>query len=120
MNFSIPRSLTDVKAYSPIVRVQQRRYKTPSLVQFVDGKVEFDLRTILGDGNPHFGRPIKQQQQWAQGAYELLKNKKSNIQFQNDVMFFYSMRNELNSKRADRHFVAVFTALRRFAGIVID
>ena len=117
---AVTRSLPEINAYSPIVRVQQRRYKTQRSVPFVDGKVEFDLRTILGERDPHFGPRIKPQKQWAQGAYELLRNKKSNIQFQIGAMFLYNQSDELNDKTADRYFANVFKALRPFVGTVID
>jgi len=117
---NIKISLPRIKAYSPIVRVQQRRYKTRRIVHSVDGFMEFDLRATLGDSNPHFGPPIKPQKQWAQSTYELLSNKRSNIQFQIGVMFFYNKFDELKHKDADRYFVDVFKALRPFVGAVID
>ena len=86
----------------------------------MDGLIEFDIRAAFGDPNPHFGPPIKKQQQWAQAAYDLLANQRSNIQFQIGVEFHYPESDALADKEADRYFVAAFSALRSFAGFVVD
>ncbi|MDA0204698.1 MAG: hypothetical protein O2795_05040 [Acidobacteria bacterium] len=113
-------SLKGLNAYRPMIRVQQRRYKTQRSVPMMDGIVEFDLRATLGDSKPHFGPPIKKQDQWAQAAYELLANKHSNIQFQVGAQFYYPQFDELAHKDADQHFISAFQALRPFVGAVID
>lgn len=114
------KALRGMKAYRPIVRVMQRRYKSQRSVPFMDGRVEFDLRATFGDESPNLGPRIKEQQEWARSAYELLSNKRSNIQFQIGVQFFYPKRDELADKKADRHFISTFRALRSFVGFVID
>ena len=86
----------------------------------MDGIVEFDLRATFGDSEPHFGPPIKKQDQWAQAAYKLLANKHSNIQFQIGAKFYYPQFDELARKDADQHFISAFQALRPFVGAVID
>ena len=86
----------------------------------MDGLIEFDIRAAFGDPNPHSGPPIKKQQQWVQAAYDLLANQHSNIQFQIGVEFHYPERDELADKEADRYFIAAFSALRPFAGVVVN
>ena len=113
-------SLTGLKAYRPIVRLMQRRYPSQSSVPLIDGSIEFDIRASFGDPKPHFGPPIKKQQQWPQAAYDLLANKHSNIQFQIGVQFHYPQFDELADKEADRYFIDAFRALRPFAGAVVD
>jgi hypothetical protein len=117
---ALGRALKGLKAYRPMIRVMQRRYKTQRSTPMMDGRIEFDLRATFGDDNPHFGPPIRRQPQWARAAYELLANKRSNIQFQIGVEFYYPRLDELAHKDADRYFVAAFKALRPFAAPVID
>ena len=117
---ALTASLTGLKAYRPKIRLMQRRYKTQRSVPMMDGSIEFDLRTAFGDPKPHFGSPIKKQQQWAQAAYGLLANKRSNIQFQIGVEFHYPKFNELANKEADRYFIGAFRALRPFVVGVVD
>ena len=103
-----------------MVRVMQRRYKTPKSVPMMDGSIEFDLRATFGDANPHFGPTIKKQQEWARSAYELMVNRHSNIQFQIGVQFYYPQFGELADKYADQYFILVFRALRPFIRPVIN
>ncbi len=56
----------------------------------------------------------------ARSAYELLSNKRSNIQFQIGVQFFYPKRDELADKKADRHFISTFRALRPFVSSIVN
>ena len=113
-------ALDGIKAYRPTVRVMQRRYPSQRSIPLRDGDLEFDIRTIFGEPNPSYGPPIKQQTEWARMVYELLRNKRSNIQFQVGVQFYYPKFDELAQKNADRHFVAVFRALRPFISPIVD
>ena len=113
-------SLNELKAYRPKVRLMQRRYPSQSAEPLMDGSIEFDIRAAFGDPKPHFGPPIKKQQQWVQAAYELLANQHSNIQFQIGVEFQYPEFDELADKEADRYFIAAFSALRPFASVIVN
>ena len=117
---ALTASLNGLKAYRPKIRLMQRRYRSQRAEPLMDGSIEFDIRAAFGDPNPHFGPPIKKQQQWAQATYDLLANQHSNIQFQIGVEFHYSKFNELADKEADRYFIDAFRALRPFAGVVVD
>src|SRR5690606_23574590 len=87
--------LKGVKACRPLARVLQRRYKTQRSVPVRDALVDFDLRTVAGGQDPALGRPVKKQSEWAELAYGLLSNKRSNMQFQIGVQFEYSRFGEL-------------------------
>lgn len=117
---AVIKALKSLKHFRPTVRIQQRRYKSQSAMPVRDALSEFDLRTIYAGYDPVLGRPVKQQAQWAEMTYELLANKRSNMQFQIGVNFDYARENELAHKDADKYFVAAFKALRSFATPVID
>jgi hypothetical protein len=117
---ALAAALPGLKAWRPMARVQQRRYASQRSVPMRDGMIEFDLRTITGDASPHFGPPIHKQQQWARGAYELLVNKRSNIQFQIGAQFDYPALDELAHRDSHRHFAAAFAAVLPFVAPVID
>ena len=117
---ALTASLNGLKAYRPKIRLMQRRYPSQSAEPLMDGSIEFDVRAAFGDPNPHFGPPIKKQQQWAEAAYDLLANQHSNLQFQIGVEFHYSKSNEFADKGADRYFIAAFSALHPFAGVVVN
>jgi hypothetical protein len=117
---AVIKVLKSLKHFRPIVRIQQRRYKSQSAMPVRDALSEFDLRTIYAGYDPVLGRAVKQQAQWAEMTYELLANKRSNLQFQIGVNFDYARGNELACKDADKYFTAAFIALRSFAAPVID
>jgi len=118
-SLALTSSLKGLKTATPIIRIQQRRYKSQSSPSVRDALSEFDLRTIYGGDDPSMGRPVKRQTEWARLSYELLSHKRSNIQFQIGVNFDYRAQNELAHKDADKHFAAAFKALRPFASLVI-
>ncbi len=113
-------ALDGVKAYRPTVRAMQRRYPTQRSIPLRDGDLEFDIRTIFGEPNPSYGPRIRKQTEWARMVYELLRNKRSNIQFQVGVQFYYPKFDELADKNADRFFIAAFRALRPFISPIVD
>lgn len=116
----ISAALGGLRAYRPIARVMQRRYPSQRSVPLMDARMTLDLRTLSGDPQPGFGPAIKSQPEWARAAYELLLNRRSNIQFQIGVEFSYTQFGELADRNSDRHFEAAFRALRPFAGSVLD
>lgn len=113
-------SLQGLRAYRPTVRAMQRRYQTQRSIPMMDGDIEFDMRTIFGEPNPSYGPPIKQQSEWAHMVFDLLRNKRSNIQFQVGVQYYYPKFDELAHKNADQHFIAAFRALRPFISPIVD
>lgn len=86
---------------------------------YLDGLIDFDPRITFGKKKPQIGPPIKQQQEWAQAVYQLLTNKKSNLQFQIGVEFCHQKYGELSNKDADKYFMAVLRALNPFVRTLI-
>ena len=76
--------------FSGYQRHGSSQYKTDIL----DGKIEFDLRTVVGSG------PIKKQELWLDTAYECVVQKKGNFAFQIGVIFPYKSCHELKSEKA--------------------
>ena len=96
----------------PFIRIVQRHYKTqrdtnPS----VDAELEFDLRTAFKTGG---NKQVKQQQQWLNVAFEVMQNKKSNLQIQVGVGFSYDTCKTIKDSRAINLFVESILALKPF------
>ena len=108
---SIMKNLHEVRGYRPVIRVVQRHYKSQRSSAVIDGEMTVDLRACFGGEDSHTGRSIKPQEQWLKAVYELLNNKRSNIQFQIGVVFPYDLCPELQSRDADKLFVNTFRAL---------
>lgn len=66
----------------PTMRAVQRRYPTQRSVPFVDGLIEFDLRTANPDGGL-----VKHQPQWLSSIFEAFSRKRSNLQVQIGMKF---------------------------------
>lgn len=80
---------------SPKVVIMQRHYPSQRSKPIYDGRMEFDPRTLTGNG------AIKTQPQWGASAYEILQNRKgSNIQFQVGVKFPYATCPEMATPKA--------------------
>ena len=69
----------------PMVYVVQRHYRSQRSVAAIDGRLAVDLRTT----RRRKGDMVKYQPQWIEAVYELLVNKRSNIQLGLDVRFSY-------------------------------
>jgi hypothetical protein len=116
----IDKALKGLKGYRPVARLVQRRYQTQRSVPYLDAVIDFDPRVTFGADKPQIGPPIKEQQEWARAAYELLRNKRSNLQFQIGVEFYYDKYGELDDRDADKYFIVVFMALKPFLRPVIQ
>jgi hypothetical protein len=84
----------------PCIVTKQRRYRTIREVYAVDGNLTFDLRTL--EGLPRTGNspPIRIQPEWTEFCYHLLRDKKSNIQFQIGMHFIYGYTKKLDQPEA--------------------
>lgn len=69
--------LKKVEKAKPIIYIHQRHYKSQRSYPETDGRVEVDLRTILSAAKGH----LKHQPGWLNCIYELLVNKKTNMQW---------------------------------------
>jgi len=73
---------------SPMLVVVQRRYITQRSPAILDGVLRFDPRTAVAADRRVRGR-VKHQPQWLRAVYDLLANRRSNLQFQIGADFPY-------------------------------
>jgi hypothetical protein len=73
---------------SPMIVVVQRRYGTQRSPAIIDGLLRFDPRTAFSGGRQVRGA-VKHQPQWLRTVYDLLKKRRSNLQFQIGADFQY-------------------------------
>lgn len=64
----------------------QRHYRSQRSLPSVDGRLDVDLRTCVEST----ASGVKYQPEWAEAIYQLLINKRSNIQFGIEVRFQYA------------------------------
>lgn len=81
----------------PMVIVSQRHYRSIKSEREEDGRLEVDLRTGFQGGQSG----VKYQPQWIEAIYELLVNKRSNIQFSVEMHFRYTCPLVGSPKAAD-------------------
>jgi hypothetical protein len=82
----------------PIAYVMQRHYLGQSSAsEILDARLETDLRTCISGS----GGGVKYQPEWIEAIYELLINKKSNIQFVASVQFSYECPQIRSAKAVD-------------------
>jgi hypothetical protein len=79
----------------PWMKGVQRRYASQRSVPTVDAEIEFDIRTAF-DGT----KPIKQQRQWLDIAYDVFTNKNSNFQMQIGIKFPFRACPMIHTERA--------------------
>ena len=72
----------------PLMYIMQRHYKTQRSRSETDGHLMADVRAI----RPSARSRVKYQPQWFDAIYEILVNKRSNIQFGIGVHFSYAPR----------------------------
>jgi len=72
----IRRSLKHVTRACPYCEVLQRHYRAQRSVPAVDARLEFDLRTAVGERRGG----VKLQPQWMEATVNALKAKRSNLQ----------------------------------------
>jgi len=66
-----------------------------------DGTIKFDIRTAFDDLSNNLKPNQRTQEEWLKAVFEIVKNKKSNIQFQIGAEFFYNKYTMINNKDAD-------------------
>ena len=69
----------------PVLQLVQRHYKSQSSPAIVDARMEFDIRSLV----PGKRSRQKHQPQWIDAMYDVLTNKRSNMQFGLEVFFNY-------------------------------
>jgi hypothetical protein len=99
----------------PMVYATQRHFRSQRSSAEVDGRIEADLRTAVKQK----GGLIKYQPEWIEAIYELLINKRSNIQLGFDVRFSYDCPT-LRSAEATDLFAESWQAMFPIFELVID
>jgi len=69
--------LKKAKTAKPMIYIHQRHYKSQRSYPDTDGRIEVDLRTVLNTAKG----PLKHQPGWLKCIFELLVNKKTNMQW---------------------------------------
>ncbi len=103
------------KKSKPIMYVSQRRYRSMRSVPEIDGDLRADLRTAT---KGHRSK-VKYQPQWAEAIYDLLVNKKSNIQFGIEILFSYECP-IVGSQKATDLFAASWIAMSPLLDFTLD
>ena len=70
----------------PMIVVVQRHFRSQNTPGITDSILRFDLRTALSRRSKARG-PVKAQPEWLEAAYNALRNRRSNMQFQIGVVF---------------------------------
>ncbi len=99
----------------PWMYALQRHYRSQSAPATEDGSIGADIRTII-KGN---GAKVKYQPQWCEAIYELLANKRSNIQFGVVMRFNYDCP-IIQSEKATGLFVAAFQGMSPVVDFVLN
>ena len=89
-----------------MIYVTQRHYRSQKSPAIVDARLETDIRTACSGPNGS----IRFQPEWATAIYQLLVNKRSNIQFGMDVQFKYTCP-VVQSRNAEDLFADTWKAL---------
>lgn len=79
--------LRRIEGSAPFFEVMQRHYPSRTAQPIVDGHVHADLRTLSAAKSP-----VKAQSEWLDSAYQLIANKKSNLQFGISIRFPYESK----------------------------
>jgi len=100
----------------PFVRIQQRHYTSQSALPIEDAALTFDLRTIF----KKLGRSEKYQPQWLRAAYDVLTEKKSNLQFQIVLKASYESSSVIRTPKIATLLKEAVLACRPFLDRVLD
>ncbi len=93
----------------------QRHYRSQRSGEITDARLDADLRTIV----PGKRREAKYQPQWVRAIYEVITQKRSNIQFGLDVLFSYKCPIVRSPKAIDL-FAESWKAMSPIIAFVID
>ena len=101
----VARSTRKIPGVQPRLYILQRHYRSQSSQPTIDARLHFDLRTAMDRS----GLPVKLQIEWAEAAYGVLENKRSNVQMGIGVAFPYG-GDIVKSKKVLDHVAGVWTA----------
>ncbi len=102
----------------PFMRIIQRHYKNQrDITPSIDAELVFDLRTAFKTGR---NNQVKLQQQWINVAFDVMSNKKSNIQFQVGLEFSYNKCKTIKSSLAINLFIKSIIAMKPFLDLAMN
>lgn len=99
--------LTRTKNCKPLISIVQRHYPSRSAPPVIDAELYCDLRTLV----PNDGTGVKYQPEWIDSLFQILANKKSNIQIGIATRFNYDCP-KIRSPEAVDIFVSAWLAMR--------
>tara|TARA_B100001540_G_C15724768_1_gene604776 strand:- start:25 stop:1275 length:1251 start_codon:yes stop_codon:yes gene_type:complete len=100
------------EGFKPNIITVQRRYPSQSSPPIHDGTITFDIRTSFNDLSSKLKPKQKTQKEWLRAVFDVIKNKKSNIQFQVGAHFYYNKNTLVNNKDADQVIIKSFLACK--------
>ncbi|HSV98125.1 MAG TPA: hypothetical protein VLM75_14480 [Spirochaetota bacterium] len=74
------------KGAIPFIRIHQRFYPSQKSTPIMISLLQFDMRTMLDNGK---NKVVKYQPEWMRFSYDIMRNKRSNIEFHAGVEFPY-------------------------------
>jgi len=89
--------LKRVKTAKPMICIHQRHYKSQRSYPETDGRIEVDLRTVLSTAKG----PLKHQPGWLECIFQLLVNKKTNMQWEVQLRCPHSEKEMQSAKAID-------------------
>ena len=97
----------------PVIKVIQRHYKSQSSPPITDAYLICDIKTAI-KGN----KPEKYQPEWLRAIYEVIKNKKSNIQLMFGIEIHYKNSKVIQTPKAlnfvEESFIGLLPLLERY------
>lgn len=94
---NLHKPIKNVPDSKPIIYLYQRFYRSQSSLPRTDGSVEVDLRTLVNQDN----RKFRHQPMWIEAIFNLLTNKKTNMQFGIEARFPLSAKCMQSAKALD-------------------
>jgi hypothetical protein len=110
--------LREAEGFQPRVEVLQRRYPTQRSEAIVDGRIEADLRTLLDPAERSSNAAIRAQPLWATTAYDILTQRRGNVQLGIGVAFPYRRCSAVQSPGLVDHVAAAWIACRPAVDLV--
>lgn len=115
----VEHSLRPILKASPeskaMVYALQRHYPSQRSAGIKDARLEADLRTITAGG----ADGVKYQPEWVESIYQVMTNKRSNIQLGIEVIFSYECK-KIQSVKAVDLFAKSFVAMKPMIDFVLE
>ncbi len=103
----------------PCMYVLQRHFPSRKARSIEDGRINFDLRTVLTGKKRSEDIPIKGQQEWLESAYRLIAKKRGNVQAGVGAIFPYEQCNKIGTPGAIDLFIKTWIACKPLLDVVL-